>query len=478
MPPIVASLLCGAFIIFVLNRTGRGRPAVSGSLWVPTIWVALIASKPVASWVYGKSFDLGLGVEPPGESIDRNILLIQIVAGLWILSRRQVNWSGFFAQNRWMLFFQAFMFVSVCWSDDPFVAFKRWFRVVGGLIMILCILTESDPVEAIRRVFVRCACVLVPMSVLVMKYYPDTGVYYNYWTGAAAYCGETVDKNALGRLAWVSGLFLIWSLDDPSLKGWFRKAARRWTEVLVLGLCFWVLTKAQSATSLACFVVVAAIYLGSHTRWIRSNPGFAATCAVAFIVLSLTFLAVPDLRKIVTDRLGRKSDLTERTEVWDRALKLDTNMLIGEGYASFWLTRAGRNLGADLEVNEAHNGYLETYLNTGLVGLVLVVVMLYFAGRNTLRHLMGNTLLASLYSALFLGSILYNYTEAAINDSSLVGFIIFQLSLWIPLRTVVAAGPTAGSEYDPFHGDFPPLPEDGHDLSAVVPDPAPRRLFQ
>ncbi|HVU15378.1 MAG TPA: O-antigen ligase family protein [Candidatus Didemnitutus sp.] len=434
MPPFVASLLCCAFIGVLLRGLGKGRAPVSSSLWVPTIWVALIASKPAAAWIYGKSTDLGLGSDSPAESIDRNILIIQIIIGLIILSRRQINWAQFLADNRWMIAFQGFMFLSVWWSDDPFVAFKRWVRVTGGIIMILCLLTENDPVEGIRRVFVRCACILIPLSVLVMKYYPETGVYYNYWNGAAAYCGETVDKNALGRLAWVSGLFLVWSLDDLSIKGWFAKAWRRWPELIVLALCGWVLSKAQSATSLACFFVVVCIYFGARGRWARSNPKLVSTCAVAFIIASLTFLAVPDLRKIVTDRLGRRSDLTERTEVWDRALKLDTNMLIGEGYASFWLTRAGRALGSDLEVNEAHNGYLETYLNTGLVGLGFVAIMLYFAGRNTLRHLVGNTPVASLYAALFLGSILYNYTEAAINDSSLVGFIIFQLSIWLPFR--------------------------------------------
>jgi len=433
MPPILAAFFCTVFILWLFRCNAKGHPKPTGASWIATIWVYTIASKPIAAWIYGKSSDGGLSYDSSGETIDRNVLLLLIFAGVVILKRRRVNWGAFFAENRWLLILQFFMFMSTFWSDDPFVALKRWIRVAGGVVIILCILTEEDPVQAIRQVFVRCIYVLIPLSFLVMKYYPEVGVYYNYWTGAAAYCGEATDKNALGRLGWVSALFLLWSLDDARYRNWAVRIKKGWSEALVLALSLAILFKAKSATSLACFLVVSAVYFGSRARWVRSSQGLLAFGASSFIIVSLVFLAVPDLRKIVTGSLGRNADLTERTEVWDRALKLDTNPLVGEGYASFWLTRHGRELGDQLEVNEAHNGFLETYLNTGLIGLLLVLVMLVYAGRNTLRHLVSGSPVGSLYAALFLGGILYNYTEAAINDSSLVGFLLFQLAIWYPL---------------------------------------------
>ena len=39
--------------------------------------------------------------------------------------------------------------------------------------MILVILSEEDPANAIRTVFVRCAYVLIPLSILFIKYYPE-----------------------------------------------------------------------------------------------------------------------------------------------------------------------------------------------------------------------------------------------------------------------------------------------------------------
>ena len=56
----------------------------------------------------------------------------------------------------------------------------------------------------------RLCYLLVSLSVVLVKYYPQMGKMYSEWTGAAYYVGATSSKNGLGVLCLVSGIFFFW----------------------------------------------------------------------------------------------------------------------------------------------------------------------------------------------------------------------------------------------------------------------------
>ncbi len=76
----------------------------------------------------------------------------------------------------------------------------------------------------------------------------------------------------------------------------------------------------------------------------------------------------------IADLTGHESTLMGRAELWGELLALHTNPIFGVGFESFWL---GDNANPIWDVrwwhvDEAHNGYLEVYLDLGLVGLFLL----------------------------------------------------------------------------------------------------------
>jgi O-antigen ligase len=356
-----------------------------------------------------------------------------------VLVRRRIDWGAVFRRNRALWAFYAFALISVMWSDDPFVSFKRWIRELGTLIMVLIILTDESPLEAVRQVFVRCAYVLIPLSVLFIKYYPDIGRYYNYWTGEAGYCGVTDNKNAMGRLAMLSGFFMLWSLLEQPRSGWLKWIREGLPELLILVMSAWMLHIANSQTAVGSFVIGIVVLVGSRVNWIRSNPKRLARLAWALIVVSFFFFYFPDLRQIITSSMGRDVNLTERTDVWEGAIALGTNPLIGTGFASFWLTSGGHALGQRLNVGEAHNGYLETYLNGGLIGVGLLLAVLLAAGRNVVRQVVAGNPMASLFAALFVTGVIYNYTESNFGNGSVVGFVLWLVAMQYGVHGVAEA---------------------------------------
>lgn len=97
-------------------------------------------------------------------------------------------------------------------------------------------------------------------------------------------------------------------------------------------------------------------------------------------------------------------------------LSMHTNPIIGTGYESFWLgprldyfwTNSGMG-----RLNEAHNGYLEVYLELGLVGIFLLGGFL-IASYSKIWKRDGQGSSATLFgAALWMVLVFYNVSESA-----------------------------------------------------------------
>jgi exopolysaccharide production protein ExoQ len=452
----LATCLFAAFILWLFYRNSAESSRVSGALWIPTLWVAVVASKPLYYWINGNPSNIDLFGFEEGSSIDRNFYLALLFIGICILKQR-AGCGLLLRTNRWLWFFYGYALLSVLWSDYPFFAFKRWIRDIANVVMILIIVTDHDPVQALRQVFLRCAYLLIPLSILFIKYYPEIGVYYNGWTGERCLGGVTTSKNTLAMLAMVSGIFLLWSAVDASrVSGWSKRIAAKLPELLVFLMCVWLLLKANSMTSLTCFLLGVAVFFGSRVPWIGNNRVRWYCCVLSLLVVSLLFFCVPEFRAAFTQRLGRNADLTERTEIWEECLRLETDPLVGTGFASFWTTPKGIDLGTRLNVSSAHNGYLENYLNGGLIGLALLLAIIALAARNTAEQVAAGSTLAYLYSALLMGSLIYNYSEATFNRGHIIGFVVWLIAIrWAtPLQEGLDAAIESRAESAAIEGHF------------------------
>ena len=220
MPPKVALLICFIFILYLFKLEYKSKPDVSIGLWIPLIWMMIIGSRSVSLWL-----NLGIPMESPedyleGSPIDRNVFTVLIVLGLLILFRRKVSWEQIWRENTLIFLFFIYCGISVLWSDFPIVSMKRWIKEVGTLVMVFVILSDPNREEAIKAILRRSAYILVPLSVLFIKYYPEFGRGYNRWTWEVYYTGVTVGKNSLGVLCLVFGLFLTMSLGTVALGFW------------------------------------------------------------------------------------------------------------------------------------------------------------------------------------------------------------------------------------------------------------------
>jgi hypothetical protein len=461
---------------------------MSLALWIPLLWILIIGSRPVSTWFGG-----GLLVEKPqdyleGSPLDASVFLLLIVAGLCVLVRRKVSWGRIFASNRWFFAFFFYYFVSIMWSDYPFLSFKRWTKDFGNVIMILVILTEKDHVEAIKAIFLRYSYVAIPLSVVFIKYFPELGRYVDRWTWEFLYCGIATEKNALGPVAFISGLFLIWDLiemrmkrqrerseaDEPAVATGARapvqrrgggrvaasshcdthgaaRSARRGdaitaggrtmdrsdlaSRVLLLLMVIWLIIIANSSTSLLCLIIGTSFLFLMRCSFVKRQIRYLGTycLAVAFLLFFL-YSVVPDILADFIGMLGRDATLTGRTDLWTELLNAPINPLLGRGYQSFWLGPEASLLWEKyyFHPNQAHNGYLETYLNGGLLGVCLLIAMIVSTGGKLKKQMLLGSSYETLCFSFFIIVLFSNWTEATFNRLCLVWILLIVSALNYP----------------------------------------------
>jgi exopolysaccharide production protein ExoQ len=460
MPPTLALLLCTTFVLLLLRIERRAPRRSSAALWIPTLWMLAIATKPLAVW-----FGLA-GDNESGSELDRLVLMSLGFAGIVVLACRRFYWLGPLRRHKWFLTLLVYMLVSTLWSDITFIAFKRWIREVIVLIMALVIMSEAHPRQALERVLRRSAYVLIPFSLMLIKYYPALGVAYGRWSGTGMWIGVTVQKNSLGRLCLVGAFFLLWALyrrwrDRPKTAGRYQACA----DFSVLLIALFLLEgapHAYSATSVGAFAVGISTFLGLLSlRKLKLRVSQPVLLALVVLLIG-TGTATPFLGgsniATFTSSLGRDDTLTGRTDVWAALVPVVKQQpLLGSGFGSFWTTER-RNF---YNIPHGHNGYLDVLLELGAVGLALNTAWLLSCTRKLHAALAEDYDRASLGICFLLMALICNFTESVLTSLTEQMTAVLTLASIVlsykPIRTSkrinVAAPPHVSpqptSEYQP-----------------------------
>src|SRR5262249_326472 len=158
----------------------------------------------------------------------------------------------------------------------------------------------------------------------------------------------------------------LWCCIDarPSRAAKFR-TRRLVAQSTQLVMATWLLWIVNSKTSFACFFLASGLMVAtSFSPYVRRPVVLLATVAsIVSVCFPGLFLGVGGG---ALEALGRNSSLTGRTDIWRIVLKFAVNPLFGAGYESFWLGKRLDQIARALNIsllNQAHNGYIEVYLN-------------------------------------------------------------------------------------------------------------------
>jgi O-antigen ligase len=466
MPPKLALLIAAIFVYYAFRSDKKRDVGNTTDLFWPSLWYMVVASRPVGIWLSLWNIPLpGGGSDDPteGSSIDRYFFVALTIFGLRVLSRRRFKWGAVFARNRALVALIVYMAISICWSHYPFVSFKRYIKVFGSIVMAMVVLSSERPNDALCTVLRRCLYVHLPMSILCTRYFRDIGVTFEFDGGVEFWCGIATSKNTLGQVALLGVVYFFWEVR----RHW---AEEKWKNLhlLYLLMALYLLKGSDAAVSLtSCSVCIFAFLIQLRIQSLRSRPEavrpfvmgvFTVTVSLVVFVLihSVANFSANSVFGSVITMLGRDITLTGRTDIWkDVYAAASKNPLLGMGFGGFWIGRMANipwNEHMTWVLGQAHNGYVDLFLQLGWIGCGLFAAVIFTALRPMFDSLSDDFDFGSFRITFFLTILFVDITESIFLRGDHHLWLVFMMVLWNvpfrPIRPVEAPTESASVEDD------------------------------
>jgi O-antigen ligase len=428
MPPILALLLCLPAIVWALRLEARTGHPLTGRIWIPFLWLLILGSRPLSFWL---GVQAGGDVDAmDGNTFDRNLYLVMTFAAIYQLNRRQINWGNILRDNTGIVLMYGYLLATCILSDVPFVTFKRWFKDLSAIPVLLILFTYANPHRVTKSLFTKSAIIWFLLSVVSIKYFPDLGRVFSN-SGGVQIIGITNQKNTLGEIVLVSLIVIIWGATRLEGRGAVKK---RFMESLPVWIAVstgvWLLEMSDSKTSMICLAYGVFALMGHRLPFLRNSPKlFLSIC---FLVIPMGYLIdqMFGISGALLELIGRNPTLTGRTGIWDAVKEHPVNPVFGGGYLMYW-DELGEVMinGYPTTLKTAHNGYLDLYLDGGWLAIGIFIPMLIFVMAKIARTYLSGAELGRIQLAIFLVLLLANLSESTIFRRSPLwfAFLVFCL---------------------------------------------------
>lgn len=422
------------FVVALKIDLKNKKNVMSWASIVPFVWLSISLSRNVSRWLSIGNFQMVRGndyvsILEKGSVTDQLFFSTLFLFAAIILIKRNKLVINVLRENKIWLLLILYCMVSFIWSEFPFISLKRFVKDLNAFLMVLIILTEKNPYESFKAIVRRNIYLLIPLSIAFCKFYPALGRYQTAsWN--FIYTGVTTHKNTLGVLCLITILVLfidVW----PHLKNQQAKISSHLLSVFLLyiGLTVYLLSFANSMTTNVCLLIGISFYISTFLKKHLTK---------LIILISICYLTgideylISNLSAAFLSFVGRGQTISGRTALWEAVLETQFNPIVGTGYSAFWLGDRMREL---IEIfifvpKQAHNGYIEIYINLGIIGLSIFLVALFSTYKKISANWIEEDYNLSFQMAFFAMYLIYNMTEATfIFNASPLWFVFLCVAL-------------------------------------------------
>jgi exopolysaccharide production protein ExoQ len=438
MPPQLALILALGLVAYGYIRENKRRGEASAAVWIATLWMMRCGSRGIDAWMGGGISDDG------GANIDQLFLFIVAVLGFVVVARRWSTVKMVLQRNVPVLVFFGYITLSVTWSQSPFDSSKQLFRAFGDLSMVLLIVTEARPLEAMLTMLRRGLLLLIPLSVVLAKYYAELGRMHEKNWEPDSWIGVTTHKNCLGQLCLLAGIVFFIEIARTMRRRKFKfweVPLRMPFETFYIAMTVYLLNggSEHSTTAILCLFIAFGLFF--FIEKLRSRPRivpkvmFGVICVIALLNVTAVIFG-GSLSGIVAQSQGKDPTLTGRTDLWTDITDYAKRPIFGAGFMSFWTPEVKAYFKSipreSWGPQQAHNGYLETYIQLGWVGVLLLALLIIHGYVRSTRAFVYDFDFARFRLVLLLTALLQNYTESGFPRPTQIVWFTFLLVVLDP----------------------------------------------
>lgn len=323
---------------------------------------------------------------------------------------------------------------SLAWSDDRGLTFLRCVALVGTTLQSYYLAVRFS-YKQLLRALAWVGAISMALSYMFALFLPKLGIATDLFEGD--WLGIFPHKNTLGGNAALWFLvFLVLSASEKE---------NPWAARFAAGASLLVVFFSDSASSIVSCVVILAIFLGRKVFWL---PRWALVTAGVGALGALNWGLTSESLGAVVSSVGRDPTLTGRTEIWGLVwMMIMDKPILGYGYGAFWRGLEGpsefvwRSFGVPLFYS--HNGFLDVWLDVGVVGLLLLLAGLVICFKKAARMFRVSKSAESMWPLLFLILLFVsNLTEGSILRVNLLPWLLY-MAIALKLSKAVILTPSA-----------------------------------
>ncbi len=297
--------------------------------------------------------------------------------------------------------------LSMLWSPVPGIALRR--MALQALVILILTITVAMPGD--KRPIMGPLLVVTVMAVLLNLF-----IVLITPPGPLGHSGIYVQKNELGANMAMATLFCVYGI--VTYQGWRRAAL-----LIAALMAIFILKGSDSKTSIGLMALLPplAFILVVIARKARINLalllgfGFLFLLAGWFLFSNLTQFDFSDLSLV----LFHDDTFTGRTTIWNFVVRMISERpFLGNGFSSFWGIGAGSTVireapGFVSGLLQAHNGYLDVLIDTGIVGLIVLLALIVSSFTSSARLVKRDAALGWLCLTLILFTTTHNMLESS-----------------------------------------------------------------
>jgi O-antigen ligase len=315
---------------------------------------------------------------------------------------------------------------SFLWSVDPAVTLRRAIAVMLTTIFGLVLAARYDWNGLVQRLAIVFGVTAV-LSLLIGLFLPAYGIMSEIHVGA--WRGAWIEKNYMGGFMAKGVIVMLCAFAMRPDRAWI------WLPLCALCLLMVLLSTSKTALLISMIGIGGFIALRIYRRYTFLRPALILSMLIVIggIVGMLVF--APDF---TFGLIGKERTLTGRTDIWSGLIaSIQTRPWLGHGYGVYWLDPIGSSYYVRLQLEwgipSAHNGWLETWLSTGALGVgtfALLFIGTIILAFDRLRKGGTETYWVILSTVMFLGFSMSESTILQQNDLSWVIFVATSAKLF------------------------------------------------
>ena len=265
-------------------------------------------------------------------------------------------------QEKWVMIIWIWALSSTLWSVEPDLSFRRSIALLGVIVVGLFVAMRFEPFQQIKLV-ATCIAITAVASLFAAVLDPSFGI-----AGSGEWKGIFFHKNVLGH-TMALGIFCFCFLT-------IGEKRRRWLYIPLAVLCGALLLLSRSVTAAAvCLVMLAVLRFRNIFRLpLRTLTMVGSVFALVAVPAGYLFFSNIDAILLA---VGRDPTLTGRVPLWHAvAYEISKRPVLGYGYTAFWYSVEGDRVHSEIGwlAMHSHDGYLETTLALGFIGMILLLM--------------------------------------------------------------------------------------------------------